>query len=390
MHEQRKVVVDTPENSETPLDSVQSWVTPTRLFFVRNHFPVPEINVEHWSLRIEGLVDSPREWTWKELMDLPTQTVFATVECAGNGRSFLTPPAHGVQWGAGAVGHAEWTGIPLHVLLEKSGVKSGALEVMFEGADQGTEGSNPEVIHFARSLPLEKSLSPEVLLAWRMNGELLEPEHGYPLRLFVPGWYGVASVKWLTRIEVREEPFTGYYQTKKYTINRETSEGTETVSVGPMSVKSEILKPTPGETLGIGLNRIFGVAWAGERAVEKVEVSTDDGQTWLDANLIGPRASTSWTLWEHLWEVAEEGDYVLRSRAVAEDGQTQPEEHDPLLGGYHVNFVRPCEVKVLSTHRSLDRAGDAQTLLYDMNAYAEENVKRPLDVEMVFIGGEGI
>src|SRR5881227_3688002 len=137
MPEQRKVVTAVPENSETPLEGVRSWVTPNRLFFVRNHFPVPELDLAGWRLRVEGCVARPRSWTWDELTALPERTVFATVECAGNGRSFLTPHVHGVQWGAGAIGHAEWTGVPLRFVLERAGVRPGAVEVLFVGADSG-------------------------------------------------------------------------------------------------------------------------------------------------------------------------------------------------------------------------------------------------------------
>src|SRR5215510_14987697 len=137
MPEKRKVVTAAPENSETPLENVRSWVTPTRLFFVRNHFPVPEIDLDGWRLSVAGCVARPRRWSFEELISLPERTVFATVECAGNGRSFLSPHVHGVQWGAGAVGHAEWTGIPLRLLLEESGVRDGAVEILFEGADSG-------------------------------------------------------------------------------------------------------------------------------------------------------------------------------------------------------------------------------------------------------------
>ena len=251
-----------------------------------------------------------------ELTDLPERTVFATVECAGNGRSFLQQHVHGVQWGAGAVGHAEWTGVPLRLLLEESGVEPSAVEVLFEGADCGSEADHPERMYFARSLPLAKALDPDTLLVYRMNGEPLEAGHGYPLRLFVPGWYGVASVKWLRRIEVLDRPFHGYFQSKKYTIQRRgAGRRLETVVVGPMEVKAEMLRPRPGAVVGLGSNRIAGVAWAGEEAVAKVEVSTDGGRTWGEATPVGPQAKYSWTLWEYFWEVAEPGTYVLLARA---------------------------------------------------------------------------
>jgi DMSO/TMAO reductase YedYZ molybdopterin-dependent catalytic subunit len=390
MTEQRRMVTRAPENSETPLEEVRSWVTPNRLFFVRNHFEVPALQPQTWSLRVGGLVEQPAEWTWDELAALPERSVFATMECAGNGRSFLQPHVHGVQWGAGAVGHAEWTGVPLRLLLQKARVRPGAVEVLCEGADVGTEADHPEPMAFARSLPLAKALDPDTLLATRMNGELLEPSHGYPLRLLVPGWYGVASVKWLRRLEVLDRPFQGYFQTTKYTIQRQTPAGTERVVLGPMMVKAEIIRPHPTEVLGLGTNRLFGVAWAGPEAVARVEVSSDGGRSWNGAELLGPQAPYSWSLWEYLWEVAEPGRYQLLVRATTSGGRVQPVEHDMLNGGYQIHHSRPCTVQVLRTRHTRDERGDVDTFLYDMNAYAEENTRFPLDVEMQFTGGEGI
>jgi len=389
MVEQRKVITAMPENSETPLDTVRSWVTPTRLFFVRNHFAVPALDVADWRLSVEGRVKQPRAWTWDELLDLPERTVFATVECAGNGRSFLAQRQAGVQWGAGAVGHAEWTGVPLKLVLERSGLEADAVEVLFEGADVGTEPDHPAPMPFERSLPLAKALHPDTLLALRMNGEILDPLHGHPLRLFVPGWYGVASVKWLRRIEVVNQPFRGYFQSVKYTVQRRTEHGVETEIVGPMMPKSEILRPRDGDVLGLGGNRLFGVSWAGEDSVSRVEVSTDGGATWSEATLMGPQAPYSWTLWEYLWEAVSPGEYSILVRATSSGGQVQPAEHDALNGGYLIHHSRPLCLRVAGVHRMAEHA-DGQTIMYDMNAYAEENLRLPLDVEMAFSAGEGI
>ncbi len=389
MAEQRKVVTAVPENSETPLDSVRSWVTPTRLFFVRNHFDVPALDLAAWRLIVEGRVRTRRAWTWDELMDLPERTIFATVECAGNGRSFLAEPQAGVQWGAGAVGHAEWTGVPLKLVLERSGLEADAVEVLFEGADVGTEPDHPAPMPFQRSLPLAKALHPDTLLATRMNGEVLDPSHGYPLRLFVPGWYGVASVKWLRRIEVVNEPFRGYFQSVKYRARRRTARGVESEVVGPMMPKSEVIRPRAGEVLGLGGNRLFGAAWAGEDSVSRVEVSTDGGTTWSDATLMGPQAPYSWTLWEYLWEAESPGEHTVLVRATSSRGRVQPAEHDPLHGGYLIHHSRPLCLRVAAGRHAVDHA-DAAAILYDMNAHAEENMRLPLDVEMEFSAGEGI
>lgn len=389
MPEQRKVVTATPENSETPLDQVRGWVTPNPLFFVRNHFTPPTIDPDRWRLRVEGCVDQSADWTLDDLLAMPERTVFATVECAGNGRSFLQGMP-GVQWGAGAIGHAEWTGVPLRLLFERSKIEVRAVEVLFKGADQGTEPDHPETMCFARSLPLAKALHPDTLLAVRMNGELLTESHGAPVRLFVPGWYGVASVKWLTRIEVIDRPFHGYFQAKKYTVQRRSDAGLHTVAVGPMAVKSEIIRPKNGAVLGIGTNRVVGLAWAGEDAIAEVEVSADRGRTWQKTCLIGPQAPYSWNLWEYLWELPHSGSHTLLARAASTDGRIQPREHDPLNGGYLIHFSRSLTVQVKADTRSEARRGDADALLFDMNAFAEENTRLPLDVDTQFSSGSGI
>jgi DMSO/TMAO reductase YedYZ molybdopterin-dependent catalytic subunit len=391
MAEERRIVTLEPENSETPLDKVCSWVTPNRLFFVRNHFDVPEVAPETWKLRVEGCVEEPAEWSVEELSALPQRSVFATVECAGNGRSFLRPAVAGVAWGAGAIGHCEWTGVSVRDLLERARPKSGAIEVLFEGADVGTEPDHPAPMHFVRSLPLAKAVDPDTLLALRMNGEILEPSHGFPVRLFVPGWYGVASVKWLTRIEVRDRPFDGYFQTIKYTVKRPDRGGhLRSVPVSSIAVKSEIIRPQRGAVLGLGTNRLFGVAWAGDHAVDSVEVSVDCGMTWQRAHLMGPRVPYSWTMWEYFWIVSEPGSYSILARATDERGWTQPLAHDPRNGGYMIHHSRPVNVRVERARRVHDEASDSDLISYDMNVYAEENVRFPLDVELEFAGGEGI
>jgi DMSO/TMAO reductase YedYZ molybdopterin-dependent catalytic subunit len=390
MTAERRVLSQAPENSETPLEAMRSWVTPRGLFFVRNHFDVPQVDAAAWRLAVEGAVEHPAEWTIDDLAALPERTVFATVECAGNGRSFLQPYAHGVQWGAGAIGHAEWTGVPLRLVLEQSGLASGAVEVLFEGADRGSEADHPQPMHFARSLPLAKALDGDTLLALRMNGEPLEPAHGAPLRLLVPGWYGVASVKWLRRIEVLQRPFAGYFQSVKYTVQRDGQCGRHSTVVGPMALKSQIIRPADGEVLGAGTVRVFGVAWAGEEAVDRVEVSRDGGATWCAADLVGPQTRYSWTLWEHLWQAAEGGAYSLLARAVSASGAVQPASHDPLNGGYMIHHSRPVTVRIDASLRSLGRRSDRHALVYDMNAFAEDNYRRPLDVALEYTAGAGI
>jgi DMSO/TMAO reductase YedYZ molybdopterin-dependent catalytic subunit len=389
--EERRFVTNFPENSETPLASLQGWVTPNRLFFVRNHFPEPTLDRRTWKLRIGGCVRQTLELSWDDLQALPQRSVFATVECAGNGRSFLQQRQPGVQWGAGAIGHAEWTGVPLSAVLERAGLRPEAIEILFEGADQGSEADHPEPMHFVRSLPRDKALDPNTLLVTRMNGELLSVTHGAPVRLFVPGWYGVASVKWLTRIDAIDHAYRGYFQSTKYTVQRRGASGQiVTVVVGPMAVKAEIVRPEEGAALGLGANRIFGVASAGEEAIGHVEVSADGGRSWAPANLLSQPAPYCWALWEYLWEVAVPGEYMLLARATSASGRVQPLEHDPLNGGYLIHHSRPRLVRVTSGQAEPQPVGDEPLWMYDMNAYAEENMRLPLDVELDFTAGAGI
>lgn len=390
MAEERRIVTQSPENSETPLADARGWVTPTRLFFVRNHFDVPTIDRDAWRLSVGGCVARPLELTWDDLHELTQRTLLATLECAGNGRSFLSTKIAGVPWGAGAVAHAEWSGVPLSAVLEQAGVDADAVEVVCQGADRGSEPDHPEPMQFARGLPLKKALHRDTLLALLMNGEPLTPSHGFPVRLLVPGWYGVASVKWLTRIDVVRTPFRGYFQTVKYTVQRQGAAGTETVGIQGMGVKSEIVRPFAGEALALGKQRVFGLAWSGEEAVAKVELSTDGGRSWHETELLGPFAPYSWTMWEYLWNVRQAGPYELVARATSGSGRMQPAEHDPLLGGYMIHFSRRIAVRV-ETRVGKDAArGDVEALRYDMNAFAEANARRPLDVDVDFSLGAGI
>jgi DMSO/TMAO reductase YedYZ molybdopterin-dependent catalytic subunit len=389
MESQRKIVTSSPENSETPLDSVAGWVTPNRLFFVRNHFEPPvATDPAAWELALDGLVARPQRWTFAALAAMPQHTVFATVECAGNGRSFLTEKAAGVQWGAGAIGHAEWTGVRLRDLLAPAGLAAGALEVVFEGADRGTEDGR--AMHFSRSLPLAKALHPDTLIALRMNGEWLEPNHGAPLRLFVPGWYGVASVKWLRRMAVIDHAYPGHFQTVKYAVDRVTAAGKKRVPLGPGTVKSEILFPRAGATLAPGTNRIAGVAWAGEDRIARVDVSTDAGRSWQAAHLKGLLQPYSWCQWECLWTVTAPGDYTLMARAHTTSGAAQPIDYDPDNLGYIINIVLPRSVRVAAGRPAEASFADQGMWTDYMEAFAEENTRRPLDLELALTAGDGI
>src|SRR6059036_633928 len=290
---------EAPLNLETPFEKLDSFITPTESFYVRTHFPIPSIDRDAWWLRIEGEVEKPFAINYEELLDLEWKTIPATLECAGNNRSFLEPKVKGVQWGLGAVGTAQWTGVPLSVLLDRAGVKANACEVVLEGADGGIledPKSPPGKLHFARSIPLDKARA-DVLLAYKMNGSDLPPEHGFPVRAIVPGWYAVASIKWLQRIIVTDQPFSGYYQTIDYAYWKRRAEVAELTPLSEMQVKAQIARPAEGETVPANSSvRVYGAAWTSDGEITKVEVSSDGGATWTDANLLGESKPNAWRL----------------------------------------------------------------------------------------------
>jgi DMSO/TMAO reductase YedYZ molybdopterin-dependent catalytic subunit len=320
---------------------------------------------------------------------MPQHSVFATVECAGNGRSFLREKAAGVQWGAGAIGHAEWTGVRLRDLLQPAGLNANALEIVFEGADRGPEPDHPTPMFFSRSLPVAKALDPDTLIALRMNGDPLEPNHGAPLRLFVPGWYGVASVKWVRTMRVIDHAYPGYFQTTKYSIDRGAAGSKRRMPLGPGVVKSEILSPAPNASLTPGQHRIAGIAWAGEERIAGVDVSTDGGKTWQLARINGLRQPYSWCRWEYDWTPTAEGQHTLMARAHTESGQSQPFDYNADNLGYLINLVLPRTVRV-QTAAPVAAPGDAIDWIETMQDFAVANTRRGLDVELAFSGGEGI
>lgn len=339
---------ENPPNLEMPFTKLGDFVTPTDLFYVRAHFPVPKIDRSKWRLRVEGEVERPFEIGYDELVGLASRSMPVTLECAGNNRIFLEPKVKGVQWELGAVGNAEWTGVPLSLLLERAGVKANALEVILEGADAGPLAEPkgpPGDVRFARSIPLPKACH-DVLLVHRMNGEELHPEHGFPLRAVVPGWYAMASVKWLQRIIVTDAPYNGYYQTLDYAYWSEIDGLAKLTPLSNMQLKAEIAYPPTDAILPAATNiRIFGAAWGGD--VAKVEVSVDGGMEWTVARLIDEARPNAWRRWDLDWTTPPQpGRCVLMARATDKDGRGQPTEHDPNRGTYMINHILPIEVRV--------------------------------------------
>jgi DMSO/TMAO reductase YedYZ molybdopterin-dependent catalytic subunit len=341
-----------PANLETPLDVADSFITPSELFYIRSHFEVPTIDRDAYVLRLDGAVSNPLSLSYEELRTMGAETRVATLECAGNGRVFLIPQASGAQWELGAVGNAEWTGLPLRHLLERAGLQDDAVEIVLEGADQGRpkeEPVPPGPVTYARSLTRAKALEPDVLIAYQMNGADLPRDHGFPVRAIVPGHFGMASVKWLTRIHAVREPFQGYWQTTDYGYWGDVDGIPVRRPIREMSVKSEIVRPRVRETVPSGQTyTVFGFAWAGETAVAEVEVSTDGGRTWAQATFIDAIQPHAWRRWTFDWLTPKiPGTYTLLARARDTAGNVQPEKHDPNFGSYVINYALPIEVSVV-------------------------------------------
>ena len=338
-----------PENLEFPFDTLDSFLTPNDRFYVRSHFAAPTLEASSWRLRVEGAVERPIEIGYDEIRAMDSRTQPATLECAGNSRVFLSPAARGVQWELGAVSTAEWTGVPLAAILQRAGVTRGAVDVVLEGADSGEIKDPPKPagpIHFARSLPIAKALAPETLLAYKMNGADLPGAHGFPLRAVVSGWYGVASVKWLTRILVTDRPYQGHFQTIDYAIFERRDGLPIRVPITELQIKAAIARPVTHEVIAAGTPyTISGAAW-GSSPVRRVEVSVDGGTSWAQAALNDRSHAFSWRLWSYTWRSPSKGRAIVMARATDASGRVQTMQRDPDCDNYLVSHVLPIEIEV--------------------------------------------
>lgn len=328
---ERKVVKPTPPelmidigdglNYATRWDNHPGFLTPTDRFYIRNHSATPRIDPGSWRLLIDGTgVRAPVEWTYAQLWSLPLVSVVRTLECAGNGRLFFGEdqgrPAKGTPWRTGAISTAEWTGVRLRDLLERTGVTDGARDVMPEGLDD---------LRLDRPLPLAKAMADDTLLALAMNGETLPPDHGFPARVVVPGWIGTASIKWVGRIQVAEEELHSYWNTRDYVLSGPDyprvgpADGPPITVMPPMSVV-ELAWPA---TLDAGHHLVRGRSYSGADRISGVEVRIDDGD-WQRARLREPDILGAWVRWEFAWD-AEPGAHEIRVRATDAQGQTQPD-----------------------------------------------------------------
>jgi sulfane dehydrogenase subunit SoxC len=335
-------------NHGMPLEALRWDVTPIGLHYLLIHYDIPAVDPVTWRLEVGGAVERPLSLTLDELRARPALEVFATMECAGNGRAHVEPHVVSQPWLLEAVGTARWRGTPVAGILEEAGLGDDAVEVLFTGLDRGVEGEEEQL--YARSLPLAEARREDVLLAYEINGVPLPPQHGYPVRLLVPGWYGMTSVKWLGRIDVLAEPFDGYQQRQSYRFRQEEDEPGDPVQ--RIQVRALMVPPgipeflTRARVVAAGRCELEGRAWSGEDEVAGVEVSTDGGETWAEAELEPDSLGRwAWRRWRYVW-AAEPGEFELCCRARDGAGRTQPLEPPWNLGGYANNAVQRVAVTV--------------------------------------------
>jgi sulfite oxidase len=334
---------------ESPVAYFNSWLTPVPHFFVRNHMYEPiQLDADGWQLTIGGEVERPVTLTLADLRKMDAHSVVNTLECAGNGRGFYRPQVPGIQWGKGAVGTARFSGPRLRDVLQQAGVKASGKHVMFRGLDE-VPGKVPP---FIRSIPIEKALDGDTLIATQMNGSPLPKHHGFPARLLVPGWVGSASCKWLTELKVLEAEFDGNFMNPGYRLpNQPVQPGQavkpeDTHPLTSLTVKSVIAAPGDGASVKPGRVMVHGAAWAGEADVTKVEISTDGGATWNAAALGHEKARYAWRLWTYDWKAVRPGDFSIMSRATDSQGRTQPQSATWNPSGYLNNTIDQVKIHV--------------------------------------------
>ncbi len=334
-------------NHGMPLEALRYDVTPAGLHYLLTHYDIPAVDANVWRLEVRGAVTAPLSLSLDEIRARPAVTVAVTLECAGNGRALLEPRPVSQPWVTEAVGTSEWTGTPLSLLLEEAGFASEAVDVVFTGLDHGLEGGVEQ--DYERGLPLADATRDEVLLVYEMNGQTLLPQHGFPLRLVVPGWYGMTSVKWLSRVTVLTERYDGYQNARGYRMRAtEDEEGTPVTKMQPRSLMAPPGFPdfmTRARILDRGRVTLQGRAWSGLGEIVRVEVSIDAGRSWTPVELGSAPSPFAWRSWIFDWN-AEPGEHELCCRATDASGATQPTEPSWNAGGYQNNAVQRVPVKV--------------------------------------------
>jgi DMSO/TMAO reductase YedYZ molybdopterin-dependent catalytic subunit len=334
-------------NHGMPLEALRYEVTPLGLHYLLTHYDIPAIDAASWRLRVDGGAGDALELSLAELRAMPAVTRQVTMECAGNGRALLDPRPLSQPWLLEAVGTSEWTGVAVADVLAQVNVKEGVVEIVFSGADRGVEHGVEQ--NYQRSLPIEVAAGPDAMLAFAVNGMALPPQHGFPLRLVVTGWYGMTNVKWLASITAVTVPFTGYQQETSYRLrHHEDESGAPLTRMLPRALMIPPGIPdflTRARHVRAGPHQLTGRAWSGIAPVTSVAVSTDGGKTWVDAELDPPTRHAVWQEWRAEWRAGRDS-HELCCRAADAAGNTQPLIPVWNVGGYANNAVQRVTVHV--------------------------------------------
>ncbi|AIQ13775.1 sulfite oxidase [Paenibacillus durus] len=336
-----------PENQEAPIHFISAAITPEQYFYRRNHFPYPVISEQSFLLSIGGEVKRPLTFHYQDLLRMPSKEMTVVLECSGNNRGHFRPRVYGEQWEGGAISQGVWRGAPLRDLLKLTGLHAASKEIVFEGHDYGKRTDLEGEFMFARSLPLEKALHPDTLIAYALNGKPIPYKQGYPLRLIVPQWYAMASVKWLRSITVIETHFNGPYQDIDYVYYPAKDSDAGKMPVTTIHVNSIIQQPLNWSVLTTGMHQLYGIAWTGTGFITNVEISIDGGERWEQAAIQKyPGNPYSWTFWSYIWAAPKKGEYTIMSRATDSIGFVQPPEARWNRKGYGYNAYSTVHVKV--------------------------------------------
>lgn len=343
----RDELAQAARNHGMPLEGMRYDLTPTGMHYLLIHYDIPYVESSSHALEFVGAVAQPLRLSVDELKARPAVTATVTMECAGNGRTLYETWPTSQPWQREAVGTAEWTGVPVAALLDEAGVADDAVEVVFTGLDRGIEGGEEQ--DYERALTIDEIRRGEAIVAYAMNGQPLLPQHGAPLRLLVPGWYGMTNVKWLARMTAVREPFDGYQHRVAYRLSAE--EGDPGIPLSRIEPRSLMIPPglpsfpSRERTADAGVHVLRGRAWSGLAPIERVEVSSDGGSTWVDAQLDPPMGEFAWRGWSHTWN-ATPGRHVLASRATDSAGSSQPMTAEWNRGGFANNGIQLIEVAV--------------------------------------------
>lgn len=352
-------LIDTPEitpdelqlavrNHSMPLEALHYAITPLGLHYLLIHFDIPSVDADAYELAVGGHVHKPLRLTLQDLKSRPATTLAVTLECAGNGRARLSPRPLSQPWLGEAVGTAEWTGTSLRSLLDEARAKKGAAEVVFTGLDRGAQGGIDQF--YERSLSLPDAMRDEVLLVYAINGQPLPPQHGFPVRLIVPGWYGMTQVKWLRSITVTDRPFEGYQQATAYHFR--TVQGEAGVPVTRMLPRALMVPPGVPDFMSRtrfvapSTQVVEGRAWSGGAPITRVDFSSDGGRSWSAAGLEDAPSPYAWRRWTARWDATRPGEYELCARASDSAGNVQPLEQSWNLEGVQNNAVQRVRVVV--------------------------------------------